>query len=231
MKNPHHERLHKMQREYHRNHQWRLDGNGLFIRHLYADKQPTENDLSWWDDFGFIHGGRRVMVWWEHPRMEYADAIDEKSRNEAGTFPKRSLFDDETANYVKVGNSRKKVVSYNCRKPSKESDEYFERWIEIEKRLQKEGIDFEVKPSYQVEHLSWAIGINLVAPIEVRNAKEVESAVNLVKRIMKRETTLEKEFPCYSYGKADWLKESEAREKLNLLHAHEISESTNGDKK
>lgn len=79
MKNSHCERMRKSMKEYHRNHQWRLDG-GLFIPHTY----PSPKALSWWDDVGFILNGRRVMVWWVHPRMKYADAIQEIALEEIG---------------------------------------------------------------------------------------------------------------------------------------------------
>jgi len=222
MKNKHNELLRKMQREYHSHNQWDLNGDGLYIRHLYSDKQPTENDLSWWDDFGFIHGRRRVMVWWEHPRMKYSDEINEISHKEAGEAPKLNLFSNEKKNYKKAGKSRKTIVSYECSPSSEEYDKYFERYMAILKQKQTFGIDFEVRPSYQVEHLTWAIGINLCVPMEVRDQKEAKVVINLVKRIMKRETTIEKEFPNYRYGKHDWRTEQPKIQASDLLHEHQI---------
>lgn len=223
MKNKHNELLRKMQREYHSHHQWDLDSNGLYIRHLYSDKQPTENDLSWWDDFGFIHGGRRIMIWWEHPRMEYSDEIDRLSNEEAGELPKNALFANKKKKYKKVGKSRKSIVSYECNPFSEEYDKHLDRYMSLVKQKQMFGIDFEVRTSYQVEHLTWALGINLIVPMEVRNVQEAKVVADLVKRILKRETTIEKEFPNYRYGKNDWLKEQQKIQKCGLLHEHKIA--------
>ena len=66
MKNPHYESLGRRMREYHRTHQWRLSEGGLYIPHAYWNMGP--DSLSYWDDVGFILNGRRVMVWWRHPR-------------------------------------------------------------------------------------------------------------------------------------------------------------------
>lgn len=73
MKNQRLERLRRKMREYHRHHPWRLDG-GLFIPHAYPGAEAKK--LSWWDDVGFILNGRRVIVWWRHPRCVYHDAIE-----------------------------------------------------------------------------------------------------------------------------------------------------------
>jgi hypothetical protein len=82
MKNPKHELFGRMQRQYHQEHSWRLSREGLYIPHSYEEKQP--DDLSWWDDVGFIVNGRRVVVWWQPPRDVYRAAIDEQSWLEAG---------------------------------------------------------------------------------------------------------------------------------------------------
>lgn len=74
MKNKRQEKLRILQRQYHRNHQWKLSSGGYYIPHDYTEKTP--NMLSWWDDVGFILNKRRIIVWWEHPRMVYMDAIE-----------------------------------------------------------------------------------------------------------------------------------------------------------
>ena len=107
MKDLRQERLGRLQREYHRHHPWRLGPGGLFVPHSYAEVKPDA--LSWWDDVGFILNGRRVIVWWRHPRCVYHDALEELASEQAGEFP----FDDwlmkgAIANYRKVGRSRKK---------------------------------------------------------------------------------------------------------------------------
>jgi hypothetical protein len=111
MKNAKQERLVQLQRQYHRCHQWRLAHGGLLIPHSYQEKKP--DDLSWWDDVGFILNGRRVIVWWQHPRQIYADAIEDHASQEAGEGPNDNwLTEGSTKNYQQVGASRKKIVSY-----------------------------------------------------------------------------------------------------------------------
>ncbi|NOS96906.1 MAG: hypothetical protein HOP25_00335 [Methylotenera sp.] len=46
--------------------------------------------------------------------------------------------------------------------------------------------------------------VELCAPIEVRNEQDLIILANLVRKLLKRETTLEKEFPDYIYTKDNW---------------------------
>ena len=95
------ERLRQLQREYHQSHPWRLSQGGLYIPHSYADMKP--DSLSFWDDVGFILNGRRVIVWWQHPRYVYSDAIEEKAWHEAGPSPRDNwLTEGGTKNYKRV---------------------------------------------------------------------------------------------------------------------------------
>ena len=145
MKNKRQELLSRMQRQYHRKHSWRLNQGGLFIPHCYKETDP--DSLSWWDDVGFIQNGKRVIVWWRHPRHLYSDVIDEQSWQEAGPGPSDDwLFEGATTNYKKAGASRKKIVSYTCREPSVEQRRHYEHLEEIRKRKATEGVDLEVRP-------------------------------------------------------------------------------------
>ena len=158
MKDQRQERLGRLQREYHRNHPWRLGQGGLFVPHSYAEVK--QDALSWWDDVGFILNRRRVIVWWRHPRHVYRDAIEELAQEQTGEFP----FDDwltrgAIPNYRKVGRSRKKIVSYTCRPPSGASREYFQRLQTLEQELSAQGIDCDVRPSSKRKRLSWATEI------------------------------------------------------------------------
>lgn len=205
MKDRNQERLRQMQRQYHQRHTWDLQ-DGLYIPHSYEEVSPDA--LSWWDDVGFILNKRRVIIWWEHPRCVYSDAIDEQSLLEAGESPQGNwLTDGSKKNYRKVGNSRKKIVSYTCKELSVEQKLYYEHLENIRQRIKIKGIDFEVYPSWSWENLSWAVGVNLVAPIEVRNKKEVALLVSLTRKLMLRQTTLAAEFPAYKYDKSKWVKE------------------------
>jgi len=208
MKNHKQELFGRMQRQYHRHHPWRLGQAGLFIPHSYAEKQPHE--LSWWDDVGFILNGRRVIVWWQHPRYVYDCAIEDQSWVEAGSGPQDDwLFDGATTNHKRVGKSRKKIVSYTSRQPSAEQDAHYKRLRSIGERLTAEGIDLEVNASWKRECLNWATGVGLIVPLEVRNEGELAQVASLAQRLLLGQTTLEQEFPEYHYNRADWIKERE----------------------
>lgn len=209
MKNAKYELFRRMQRQYHRRHPWRLSHGGLFIPHSYADTQP--DSLSWWDDVGFILNKRRVIVWWRHPRHVYAEAIEEQSWKEAGDGPQDDwLIEGSTKNYRRVGTSRKKVVSYTSRQPSAEQNRHYDLLRNIQERLATEGIDLNVSPSWKRECLTWATGVSLAAPLEIRNEVELAAIALLARRLILGQTTLENEFPGYRYDRNEWLKEQGA---------------------
>jgi len=199
------ERMRDSQRAYHRQCQWVME-DGIYAPHSYAETSPYA--LSWWDDVGFVLGDRRVIVWWVHPRQRYADEIDERAWSEAGKPPHDGgLFGDFTPNYKRIGRSRKKIVSYTTQPAQGELRQYYGKLDAITKRLQHDGIDFEVSPGWRRERLSWATGVALVAPLEVRNEAELKNVADLARRLLRGETTLEQEFPRYRYGKDQWLAE------------------------
>lgn len=208
MKNPNQERLRRLMRQYHRHHQWRLE-NGLFIPHAY----PKSRKLSWWDDVGFILNGRRIMVWWVHPRMKYADAISDMAWKEAGDPPLRGadLFEPSEKQWKKVGRSRKKVVAYRSRPMPDSQQDHYAKLRAIEKNLESEGIDQVVRPSMSVKAVSWCTGISLCVPVDIRNKEEIGALVALAKQLIKGEKTLADEFPGYQYGLRDWLSEADLR--------------------
>lgn len=207
-----HKLLTRMQQQYHRNHPWRLSPGGLYIPHSYQETPPDR--LSWWDDVGFILNGRRVIVWWQHPRHVYAVAIEDQAWQEAGPGPQDDwLTEGLKKNDRRVGTSRKKLVSYTCREPSDEAQRHDQRIGTIRQRLTVEGIDMEVSPSWRLEQLKWATGISLVAPLEVRSETELAALAALARRLVRQETTLQKEFPGNSYARADWVRETAQRER------------------
>lgn len=206
MKNTRLELLGRLQRQYHQHHPWRLSRGGLYIPHSYADMRPES--LSWWDDVGFILNGRRVIVWWQHPRHVYFNAIEDQAWQEAGVGPQDNwLTEGGTKNYRKVGKSRKKLVSYTSRQPSPEQRQHYDLLRDIEKRLRADGIDFDVALSWKWERLTWAMGVSLVAPLDVRNEGELAAVATLARRLILGEPALKMEFPGYHYGRADWLRE------------------------
>ena len=217
------ERLRHLQREYHQSHPWRLSQGGLFIPHSYSDTKP--DSLSYWDDVGFILNGRRVIVWWQHPRYVYSNEIEEKARQEAGPGPHDDwLTESGTKNYKRVGRSRKKLVSITARKPSPEQRRYYDSLRDISARLSAEGIDLDVPISWKWERLNWAMGVSLVAPMEVRNEGDLALLANLARRLILGKTTLDVEFPGYRYDRTDWLREQGERAAVHAFNPVEVTQ-------
>lgn len=208
MKNPHYERLGRRMREYHRAHQWELSNGGLYIPHTYSDMGPET--LSYWDDVGFILNGRRIIVWWEHPRYVYAEAISAMAWEEAGDGPGDDwLFEGATKKYKMVGKSggRKKLSSYTSRAIPEAQQQHYAKLRQIKERLTQNGIDLEVRPSWKWKRLSWAMGVSLVAPLEVRSEQEIAEVARLARKLILREATLAQEFPGFVYDRASWLRD------------------------
>ena len=211
MKDPRQEKLTRLQRQHHRNKPWRLSPEGLYVPHCYKEVKP--DDLSWYDDVGFILNRRRVFVDWVHPRREYVEEIRRQAALLAGDDPNDDwVLDGNTPQYKKVGCSRKTIVSYLCRSPSDEQLAYYEKKHEIERRLGQEGIEHNVYCSWNRRRWHWATNVVLVAPFEVRNEAELGQVAALARRLLLGQTTLEFEFPGYCYGKEQWLSESDKRQ-------------------
>ena len=209
MKNSKQERFRRLMRQYHRHHHWRLE-NGLFIPHAYPEPRKL---LSWWDDVGFILNGRRIMVWWVHPRMKYVDTIEEMAWEEAGDPPLRGgdLFEPSEKQWKKVGRSRKKVVGYRSHPTPDSQQDYYTKLFAIEARLKSEGVDLTVRPSMTVKTFNWCIGVELCIPIEVRDREDIGTLAALARRLLKGEMRLADEFLGYQYGRKDWLAEADLR--------------------
>lgn len=215
MKNISQESRRRRVRQYHRNNPWRLNTEGLYVPHEY----PKRRELSWWDDVGFILNGRRVMVWWVHPRMKYADAIDDAGWAEVGEPPTSlgSSLDPDlcTKQYKRQGRSRKKVVGYKSAPQTVEATDFFKRLNSVQRRIETEGIDLVVRPSMSVWTLDWCLGVELCFPCEVLTEADVVSLAHTVRKILKggRLLALADDVPAdYQYGKTEWLAEAAARQ-------------------
>lgn len=205
MKNTYQENLKKSAKLYHRNKR-----NSNFIRGLIQFHQyDAENasTLSWWDDVDFILNDRRVIVAWVHPRYDYQDYIESEARKSIAHLDVNmdDIFNEATPNYVKAGKSRKKISTYTLNF-TEDSDE----WITAYKQALQEiphSIEYKVKPYIKIEWRSNGHLVEICAPIEVRGVDDLMKLVTLVKRLLKRETTLDSEFPDYVYTKEQWLVE------------------------
>lgn len=212
MKNSHMEKLARLQRQLHRKEPWQLSSTGLWTQTCYAERQP--DDLSWWDDVGFLLNRRKVIVWWQHPRTVYFDEISERAWELAKPYkPQRtsSLLSTGIPNYQRVGKSRKKIISYTCLPFTEEENRYFDKLRAIETGLSAEGIDFVVQPSWRRERLKWATGISLIAPFEVRSKEDIGVVADCARRLLLGQTSLEELFPGYTYIQADWVAEANKR--------------------
>lgn len=219
MKNPYIERLRRRMREFHRHHPWKLD-SGLYIPHKYpADHRDTE--LSWGDDVGFVLNGRRVLVFWRHPRCAYRDGIEAKAMDDVPAPSGLSAMgtsllggDVGTKQWRRLGRSRRKVVSTTLAAPSEEWRAFYDAVHKRVSELELAGIDFDVIPSARVGWCSTATTIDLIAPIEVRSEMDVRALAMLAKRLLKREIVIAAEWPGYRYGRSAWLAESDVRARI-----------------
>lgn len=179
--------------------------------HIY----PNQQALTFWDDVGFTLNGKFVMVWFQHPRKFYHDAINAAARLEAGAMPDYDSspfeIDPTKTRWKKLGRSRKKVLGYQFKLMSDESDLYFEKLRKIEFRLSEEGIDFVARHKMQVKRLFWCVGVELCVPVEVRSYDEACQLAALARRLLKGDTTIAKEFGGAEYGRSDWLAEASLR--------------------
>lgn len=208
MKIPRLEAKRRSQREYHRFHPWGLSNGGLFIPHSYADMTPES--LSSWDDVGFIQNKRRVIVWWQHPRNVYSDALWDAVHDVVGEGPIDNwLTEGGTKNYKRIGRSRKKLISTTLREPSAAKRAHYDLLRSTFERMSSEGIEHTVSVSWKQKRLWWATGVNIIAPMEVRNELDLAGLASLAKRLIKGQTDLKSEFPDYRYTRQDWLQERE----------------------
>lgn len=221
MKNPRFERRRRLARQYHRNKRGDLFDRGILARHDYSGLDPQ--GLSWWDDVQFILGGRRIAVAWQHPRQVYHGLIEDAAMQATeDLYEQVESCPSERAEkiYRKVGRSRKRVTGYTTgHRPGEQ--EWFDALRAEEARLSREA-EFSVRPSIRIEMLAWCRFVEVVAPVEVRNAAELAALADLVRRILKGETALEREFPGYVYGKAQWAAEGLA-ERANCLISHRLA--------
>lgn len=213
MKNPNFERRLRAMRVYHANeHGSQFDG-GVRVFHRYDEF--AADDLSWWDDCQIIVNRRRVMIWWVHPRFKYRNAIEDAAWAAAGEPPERGDWLAEMRSRPvrkKVGKSRTRIVAYEHGEPNAGYQAYYARLRAEEDRIAAAGIDLIVRPSLSRCTLDWCTGLELCIPVEVRNVAELKALADIGRRLLKGETTLDRLFVDYSYGRGEWLAEQARRE-------------------
>ena len=180
--------------------------DGVSIFHLYEEER--KNELTYWDDFSILLANRRLMVWFVHPRMAYSDACKELAYKKVEhLYPsRRNDLLETTKVYKKVGNSRKKASGYSTLGFSDIFKNWCEEYDKAEKRISLES-DIIIKPNFTLESTSWAQGINLVIPEEIRSASRVVDVAKLAKKLYKNETNLQELYGDYQYSREDWVRE------------------------
>ncbi len=207
MKNRYQENLKKSAKLYHRNKR-----NSNFIRGLiYYHQYDAENasTLSWWDDVDFILNDYRVILTWNHPRHAYQDHIKSEARKSIAHLDVNmdDLFNDATPNYVKAGQSRKVIKSYTVNKFSEAFGKLSTAYTQALQEIPHSGM-YQAKPSITTGWLACGYLVDICVPIEVRDVEDLVQLAHLVKRLLKRETSLDSEFPGYVYSKEQWGAES-----------------------
>lgn len=221
MKNRQCELHRRLARQYHRNMRGDSFEQDILLRHDYGEVDP--NGLSWWDDVMFILGKVRINVSWRHPRQDYHDLIVDAAMEATKYLQEKiegDMFDGAEKSFKKLGRSRKKVMSYTLGDRSG-AREWFDALRAEETRLSAEA-DFTVSPSFKVEMLDWCRYVEIVAPLEVRHTAELRALASLVRRLLRGETTLAREFPGYAYGRAQWIADGLAGQPL-LPVSHRIA--------
>ncbi|MCX7187204.1 MAG: hypothetical protein NTW57_08135 [Methylophilales bacterium] len=202
MKNSHQEKLKKSAKSSHRNYRGRRFSDGLIVRHQYDESDVAK--LSWWDDVGFILNDYLVNISWIHPRMAFKDQAENEAHKRVTHLDTgiNDLFSQSEPNYVKIGKSRKKIISHTIKGPLLSSDwlaAFDAAYAEIMKTT-----DSQITLSIKSEWTSGSRFVEICAPIEVRNEQDLMVIANLTRKLLKHETTLSKEFPDYVYTKDNW---------------------------
>lgn len=217
MKNKHREQLKQRAKLYHRNSRGQHFENGVLVRHMYDIENPQK--FSWWDDVTFILNDYRVNVAWIHPRYAYSNKVEEIAHAACEHLESPSMLDfmaESSPNYRKVGKSRKKIVSYT--NTFEITDAYFEALDAEKNRIANDlGNKIVIAPTISTEWTNCSRFVSICAPIEVRGVVDLRELATLTKRILRRETSLEREFPGYLYSQRNWTAEFQNNDEVGIL--------------
>lgn len=208
MKNHYQERLKISAKSFHKSNRGERFSNGLIIWHQYEEANLTE--LSWWDDISCILNDYLVNISWIHPRMAFKDQVEDEAHKSVAHLDSghNDFLSLSEPNNVKIGRSRKKIISHTIKGPLLSSDwsaAYDAAYAEI-----LETSDFQITPSIKSKWTSGSRIVEICVPIEVRNEQDLMVIANLTRKLLKRETTLEILFPKYTYTKNDWIMEKKS---------------------
>ncbi|MGZ5780868.1 MAG: hypothetical protein ACXWIN_07930 [Burkholderiaceae bacterium] len=217
MKNRHVEQLKRSAKLSNRTSRTLRFQNGIAVHHHYDEENPKK--ISWWDDVAFVLNDYLVNVAWTHPRYVYKDKFEELADDvcvNLRSSQSLNILAKTTPNYRKVGKSRKKIDTYN--RIFEQDDEYYDAIFKEEKRIARDPNNgIVITPSVTAEWTKWSRFVRICAPIEVRGVKDLHELARLTKRLLKRETTLQREFPGYTYSQKDWITEFDETDEIGLL--------------
>lgn len=207
MKNKKMEQYKISAKHYAKHWQKQLNQDGNHLPHAYPENERKK--LAWWDDVFFKLGSQVVAIWWVHPRQHYADLCENLLDKQINMPDTASCFEWGEKIYTQVGKSRKKIKYYQT--SSRYNDErwqlYFAQREQLRQNLLYEN-DLLVKPFMQIQQYAWGLGVNLCLPIEALDEMSVNEMAQIAKRLVRRETTLAKLYPDYTYSKTDWQREN-----------------------
>lgn len=195
---------------YHCNHHGDQFDEGVLFRRTYDEIKATS--FSYWDDAQFIINDYRVSLWWVHPRRRFLDLVEQQAFDVTPSpLPAFSIFDNSTTNYKIVGRSRKKIAGYTMAPIPPVMKQYFDD-VELAEINIIATATIEVRPTMLVKWYGNCKGIDLCVPFEVHNRGDLKQLVALTRKLLTRETTLQREFGDYTYSNIDWLREHELTE-------------------
>lgn len=209
---------------FHRNNQQQTHyEKGILIHHLYPDR--NENTLSWWDDVGFILNDYRVSIAWTHPRQAFLDHVQNLafdmvseacSKNELNSV---GMSEEQTPIHKKVGRSRKTIKFY---KQNFLPDNGFIKALRKTESELAASTDFVVVPKLHIYWTKRSRFVSACLPMEVRDDDDLMVLASTVKRLIKREVTLNELYPDFRYTKQNWADEKTERGD-NEFHIHAIA--------
>ena len=101
---------------------------------------------------------------------------------------------------------------------------WYEGLIKAKQQLNLQT-NFIIKASVAVEWYPYGKFLSICAPVEIRSQQDVVSLIQIIKRILKQELTLEQAFPNYEYTRSDWLRDTAIMENVEPLdiQAHSVN--------
>ena len=176
------------------------------IYHHYSPENLKTH--AWWDDFAFMWGSQKIVVWFVHPRMAYHDKIDDIVYRSMKPSPyDKDWLVSATPNYKYLGKNkkRKKVISWSTNGFGGCSD-YYDAWRTKTEILCKTS-DYKQKASIGIRQYNYCRGVELVVPIEAVNEEGLMKLKEIVINHLKDPTYFQREFGSYVYSSEDWIRE------------------------